>query len=155
MALMAMILNSPRAVQVALYVVRAFVRLREAAVVHQDLARQLASCKDKNQVTGHVARHLQPPTRNQLRQVFDALRELTTPPGQPNGQLGLYGREKPRDKAVLTDQENLHRRRRERRVIPEKTNRPMRCNSTFGPLRSLRPLQWKSSTTLCLCSYAC
>jgi hypothetical protein len=38
----ATVLNSPRAVQVSLYVVRAFVRLREAAVVHQDLAKQLA-----------------------------------------------------------------------------------------------------------------
>ena len=37
----ATVLNSPRAVEVSVYVVRAFVRLREMATSHQDLAKRL------------------------------------------------------------------------------------------------------------------
>ena len=36
----AMVLNSPRAVEVSVYVVRAFVRLRQAATLHEDLAKR-------------------------------------------------------------------------------------------------------------------
>jgi hypothetical protein len=36
-----MILNSPRAVEMSLYVVRAFVRLRELLTSNKDLARRL------------------------------------------------------------------------------------------------------------------
>ena len=37
----ASVLNSPRAIQVSVYVVRAFVRLREVLATHKDLARKL------------------------------------------------------------------------------------------------------------------
>lgn len=37
----ASVLNTPRAVEVSVYVVRAFVRLREAFALHEDLARKL------------------------------------------------------------------------------------------------------------------
>jgi ORF6N domain len=85
----AMILNSPRAVQVALYVVRAFVRLREAAVVHQDLARQLAELQDKTESLAMSHDTFSRNTRNQLRQVFDTLRELTTPPEPAKRPIGF------------------------------------------------------------------
>ncbi len=38
----AAVLNSPRAVQVSLYVVRNFFGLRVAALLHHDLTKQLA-----------------------------------------------------------------------------------------------------------------
>ncbi len=79
----AMVLNSPRAMDVSVYVVRAFVRLREAALQHQDLAERLASLEEKTQAltTSHdsFSRH----TKAQLKQVFDALRELMMPPAVP------------------------------------------------------------------------
>lgn len=43
----ATILNSPRAVQTSLYVVRAFVRLRQFLASHKDLARRLADHEKK------------------------------------------------------------------------------------------------------------
>lgn len=85
----AMVLNSPHAVQVALYVVRAFVRLREAAVVHQDLARQLVELQEKTESLAMSHDTFSRNTRNQLRQVFDALRELTTPPEPVKRPIGF------------------------------------------------------------------
>jgi hypothetical protein len=79
----AMVLGSPRAVQVSLYVVRAFVRLREAAVQHKDLAQQLAELQDKTESLAMNHETFSRNTRNQLKQVFDTLRELVTPP-EPN-----------------------------------------------------------------------
>jgi ORF6N domain len=86
----AMVLNSPRAVQVALYVVRAFVRLREAALQHQDLAKQLAELQDKTESLAMSHDNFSRNTRNQLRQVFDALKELTAPPAEsPKQPIGF------------------------------------------------------------------
>ncbi len=79
----AMVLGSPHAVEVSVYVVRAFVRLREAAVVHQDLAKRLSSLEEKTD--GLTMQHdtFSRNTRAQLKQVFDALRELMTPAEPP------------------------------------------------------------------------
>ena len=44
----ATVLNSSRAVEVSLYVVRAFVRLREAIAQHRDLAKRLADLEWEN-----------------------------------------------------------------------------------------------------------
>ena len=98
----AMVLNSPRAVEVSIHVVRAFVRLREAAVVHQDLARQLAELQDKTESLAMSHDTFSRNTRNQLRQVFDTLRELTTPPEPAKRPIGFVTPEdKPREtKAV-------------------------------------------------------
>jgi hypothetical protein len=67
-------------VEVSVYVVRAFVRLREAAVLHKDLAERLSSLEGKTESLAMSQDTFSRNTRNQLRQVFDALRELTTPP---------------------------------------------------------------------------
>jgi hypothetical protein len=94
----AMVLNSARAVEVSVYVVRAFVRLREAAVQHKDLAQRLASLEEK---TEHLATQhdvFNRNTRNQLRQVFDALRELTTRPDPPKRPIGFVTPEDKKDK---------------------------------------------------------
>jgi len=76
----ATLLNSPRAVEVSLYVVRAFVRLRETLAQHKDLAAKLDDLEKKLQ--GLAVRHdsLAANTRMQLKQVFEAIRELMSPP---------------------------------------------------------------------------
>ena len=79
------ILNSPRAVQVSIYVVRAFVRLRELATSHGDLAKRLAELEAKTEALDRVSRD----TRAQLKQVFDALRELIAPPDPPKRPIGF------------------------------------------------------------------
>lgn len=85
----AMVLGSPRAVEVSVYVVRAFVRLREAAVLHKDLAERLSSLEEKTEALAMSHDTFSRNARNQLRQVFDALRELTMPPEPPKRPIGF------------------------------------------------------------------
>jgi len=85
----AMVLGSPRAVEVSVYVVRAFVRLREAAVLHKDLAERLSSLEEKTEALAMSRDTFSRNARNQLRQVFEALRELTIPPEPPKRPIGF------------------------------------------------------------------
>ena len=85
----ATILSSPRAIEVSVYVVRAFVRLRELAVTHGDLAKRLAELEDRTEALVMSHDTFSRNTRNQLKQVFDALRELMTPPDPPKRPIGF------------------------------------------------------------------
>ncbi len=85
----ATILNSPRAVEVALYVVRAFVRLRELAVTHGDLAKRLDELERKTEALSLSHDAFSRTTRHQLKQVFDALRQLMAPPDPPKRPIGF------------------------------------------------------------------
>jgi hypothetical protein len=79
----AMVLNSPRAVEVSVYVVRAFVQLRGLAVEHGDLARRLQELEGKTDALAMQHDAFSHTTRTQLKQVFDAIRELMAPPPDP------------------------------------------------------------------------
>ena len=85
----AMVLASPRAVEVSVYVVRAFVRLREAALQHKDLAKRLDSLEEKTESLAMQHDTFSRNTRTQLRQVFEALRELTVPPEPAKRPIGF------------------------------------------------------------------
>ena len=76
----ATILNSPRAVAVSIYVVRVFVRVRELAATHQDLATRLNDLEHKTQALAMRHDTFSANTRALLKQVFEALRALVTPP---------------------------------------------------------------------------
>ena len=89
----AMVLNSPRAVEVSVYVVRAFVRLREAAVLHKDLAERLSSLEEKTESLAMQNDAFSRHTRAQLKQVFDALRELMTPSEPHKRPIGFVTQE--------------------------------------------------------------
>ena len=68
----ATILNSSRAEQMSVYVVRAFVKLRESLVAHTELARELASLKGRVDT-------LDADTRKQFDQVYEAILGLMSP----------------------------------------------------------------------------
>ena len=85
----ATILNSPRAVEVSVYVVRAFVQLRELAVTHGELAKRLNELEKKTETLARQHEALNRNTRHQLKQVFDAIRELMTPPDPPKRPIGF------------------------------------------------------------------
>ena len=91
----ATILNSPRAVEVSVYVVRAFVRLRELAATHGDLAKRLDELEQKTEGLADQHDTFSRNTRNQLKQVFDALRQLMAPPDPPKRPIGFVA---PQDK---------------------------------------------------------
>jgi hypothetical protein len=94
----ASILNSPRAVQVSVYVVRAFVRLRELAITHGDLAKRLDELEQRTEALAMQHETFSRNTRAQLKQVFDALRELMTPSDPPKRPIGFVTPEEPRKK---------------------------------------------------------
>lgn len=98
----ATILNSPRAIEVSVYVVRAFVQLRELMSSHRELAQRLDELE--RQLEAQAARHddFAHTTRNQLKQVFEAIRVLMEPPEKtPKRPIGFVTPdEKPKAKAA-------------------------------------------------------
>jgi hypothetical protein len=68
----ATILNSPRAVQMSIYVVRAFVRFRMTLSTSNDLARELDALK-------RSVATLDADTRRQFDQVYEAILGLMRP----------------------------------------------------------------------------
>jgi hypothetical protein len=93
------VLASARAVEMGIYVVRAFVRLKQASTLHADLAKRLAELEDKTEALAMNHDTFSRNTRNQLKQVFDALRELMTPPDPPKRPIGFIS---PEDKGKKT-----------------------------------------------------
>ena len=94
----ATILNSPRATEVSVYVVRAFVRLREVLASNVELAKRLDDLERTTEAKAMQHDIFARNTRAQLKQVFDAIRELMTPPEpQKKRPIGfISGDEKPK-----------------------------------------------------------
>lgn len=68
----ASVLNTTRAAEVSVFVVRAFVKLRRTIAEHKELARQLA------QVERRLTKHDQ-----QIMSLIQAIRQLTSPASVP------------------------------------------------------------------------
>jgi hypothetical protein len=99
---LANVLASTQAVEMGIYVVRAFVRLRQAASLHADLAKRLAELEDKTERLELSHDTFSHNTRAQLKKVFDALRELMTPPEPPPPPKRSIGFITPEDKGSGT-----------------------------------------------------
>ena len=91
------VLNSPRAIAINIEIMRAFVQVRSMAATHQDLARQLSELQDKTESLAMQHDTFSRNTRAQLKQVFDALRELMTPPEPPKRPIGFITPEDKKD----------------------------------------------------------
>lgn len=74
----ASVLNSTRAAEMSVFVVRAFVRLRDFARTNVELAKQFAILERR--VSGHD---------EALKQVFAAVRQLLRPPVKPRSPIGF------------------------------------------------------------------
>ena len=77
------VLASPQAIEMGVYVVRAFVRLRELVVTHKELVSRLNNLEKTTEALALQHDTFARNTRGQLKQVFDAIRELMTPPEPP------------------------------------------------------------------------
>ena len=77
-AMLSSVLNSKRAVQVNILIIRAFVKLREMLSTHKDLARKLEELEKKYQA--HDV---------QIKVVFDAIRKLIEQPVAPRRRIGF------------------------------------------------------------------
>ena len=87
----ASVLNSPQAVKVSVYVVRAFVKLREMLATHRELAQKL----------DELERKLQKHDR-QIISLVEAIRQLMVPPARPRRRIGFA--------SELREQERSRRR---------------------------------------------
>jgi ORF6N domain len=76
----ATVLSSPRAVQISVYIVRAFVQLQELSVSQQDFAKQLAELDDKTLGINLAHDSFSRNTRIQIKKLFDALSGLANKP---------------------------------------------------------------------------
>jgi phage regulator Rha-like protein len=85
--MLANVLNSERAAQTSVQVVRVFVRLRQMLSSNAELARKLESLEKKYDA--------------QFKVVFDAIRQLMSPPARPKREIGFhvkYDDDKPKAK---------------------------------------------------------
>jgi len=78
-AMLSSVLRSERAVQVNVAIMRAFVSLRRMLATNAALARKMA------ELERHLEGHDQA-----IRSLFDAIRELMTPPGKPKREIGFH-----------------------------------------------------------------
>jgi hypothetical protein len=88
-AMLSSVLGSVRAIAVNIEIMRTFVKVRQLAVTHQDLAARLAELEEKTEQLTMQHDTFSRNTRAQLRQVFEALRELMTPPEPPKRPIGF------------------------------------------------------------------
>ena len=77
------VLATPQAVEMGVYVVRAFVRLREVLASSRELAAKLDALEQKTERLSLQHETFAGNTRAQLKQVFEALRQLMAPPTEP------------------------------------------------------------------------
>ena len=78
-AMLSSVLRSKRAVHVNIEIMRAFVRLRQILTAHKDLERKLAALENKYD--------------EQFRVVFEAIRQLMTPPETERKKIGFEVKE--------------------------------------------------------------
>jgi len=80
-AMLSSVLNSERAVQVNIAIMRAFVKLREILTTHRELAEKIAELESK------YRQH-----DDKIQDVFEAIRELLEPPQvSPKRRIGFTG----------------------------------------------------------------
>lgn len=76
--MLASVLNSQRAIEASLFVVRAFVRLRNLLATHKELGQKL------NELEQRISRH-----DADIQAIVEAIRQLMTPPEKPKRRIGF------------------------------------------------------------------
>jgi hypothetical protein len=82
-AMLSSVLNSERAVQVNIAIMRAFVPLREMLETNRELARKFA------ELEARVGKH-----DEEIGSIIEAIRQLMFPPEKPKREIGFHVREK-------------------------------------------------------------
>ena len=77
-AMLSSVLKSPRAIQVNLAIMRAFVQLRRYAASHKILAQKLQMLERKYDVHDR-----------EIQDIFTAMKKLIDPPGKPKRPIGF------------------------------------------------------------------
>jgi hypothetical protein len=74
----ASVLNTQQAIETSIFVVRAFIKLREILATHKQLARKLAELEER------FGEH-----DEQIKVIFEAIHQLMTPPDTPPKKIGF------------------------------------------------------------------
>jgi hypothetical protein len=82
-AMLSSVLNSPRAIQVNIAIMRAFIKLREALATNQDLSRKFADLESR------VGDH-----DEKFAEIIEAIRQLISPPAdETKREMGFHVKE--------------------------------------------------------------
>jgi len=84
------VLNSERAIKVNIAIMRVFVRLREMMATHKELAFKLIQLEERLECHDE-----------QIQNIFEAIRQLMTPPEPPLSPLPLPWRERRGEGVIL------------------------------------------------------
>jgi hypothetical protein len=76
------VLNSERAIEVNIAIMRVFVRLREMMATHKELAFKLVELEER--LEGHD---------EQIQNIFEAIRQLMTPPERERKRIGFEAKQ--------------------------------------------------------------
>jgi len=79
----ASILSAPRAIEASIFVVRAFVKLREMLATHKELAQKLLELEQR------LGDH-----DENIQTIFNAIRQLMTTTESPRKKIGFTAKEK-------------------------------------------------------------
>ena len=77
-AMLSSVLNSERAIQVNIAIMRVFVRIKHILSTHKELAEKLRELERK--VEGHDS---------EIKAIFDTIRRLMLPPESKSGRIGF------------------------------------------------------------------
>lgn len=78
-AMLSTVLNSKRAIQVNIAIMRAFVKLRQILSTHKELAHKLEQLERK------IEKH-----DTEIQAIFEAIRQLMAPPEKPKRRIGFH-----------------------------------------------------------------
>lgn len=84
--MVASILNTPRAVEMSVFVVRAFVKLREVFLLHKEFARRL------DELERLVGAH-----GEEIKSLVSAIRRLMAPSEKPRVRIGFQSQSEPKE----------------------------------------------------------
>ncbi len=77
--MLANVLNSPKAIQASIYIVRVFVKFREMISIHKTLAQKLDELERK------IEKH-----DDEIQNILEAIRQLMVPPEKPRRRIGFH-----------------------------------------------------------------
>ena len=81
-AMLSSVLNSERAIEVNITIMRVFVKLRVVLATHKELAQKLSELEK------HLHDH-----DHQIQAIFEAIRQLMSPPASPRKKIGFEVKE--------------------------------------------------------------
>jgi hypothetical protein len=85
----ATVLNSARAVDVSLHVVRAFVRMRATEITYFELGSRMTELEHRTHALAARHLNLSKDTQRQIKEIFDVLRRMANDPDPPSRPIGF------------------------------------------------------------------